>query len=79
MFWSSMAIVLCFSASHSENALFFPDLLKYIQLATVHGSVGQCGDAAFPGIFVRLDDPLIFDFIKLVVDFGLDGMFIDIY
>ena len=59
------------------KCFIFPDLFKYIQLATVHGSVGQCGEVAFPGIFVRLDDPVIFDFIRLVVDFGLDGMSIE--
>ena len=36
---------------------------KYIQIATVEGAVGQCGDIDYPGIFVRLDHPSIWNFI----------------
>ena len=36
-----------------------------IQIATVHGAVRECGDVDFPGIFIRLDDPSILEFIKL--------------
>ena len=37
---------------------------KYIQIALVHGAVGECGDRNFPAIYVRLDDPEIFSFIQ---------------
>jgi hypothetical protein len=30
----------------------------------VHGSVQNCGPSDFPGIYIRLDDPDIFDFLK---------------
>ena len=35
----------------------------FVQLGVVHGSVGQCGSAKFPGIYARLEDPEIFDFV----------------
>jgi secreted trypsin-like serine protease len=36
---------------------------KFIQIATVEGGVGECGDKDYPGIFVRLDHPSIWEFI----------------
>jgi secreted trypsin-like serine protease len=36
---------------------------KYIQIATVEGGVGNCGDKDYPGIFVRLAHPSIWKFI----------------
>ncbi len=36
---------------------------KFIQIATVEGGVGECGDKDYPGIFVRLDHPSIWNFI----------------
>ena len=36
---------------------------RYIQIGTVHGSVESCKDR-FPGIYVRLEDPSIFAFVK---------------
>ncbi len=41
---------------------------KYIQIATVRGGIGQCGDADYPGIFVRLDHPLIWNFIASTIN-----------
>jgi hypothetical protein len=38
--------------------------LKWIQIATVQGSVRNCGEIDFPGIYIRLDDPLVFNFIQ---------------
>jgi hypothetical protein len=40
------------------------DSRKYIQIATVRGGVGDCGDDEYPGIFVRVDHPSIWDFIS---------------
>ncbi len=50
--------------------LMFKDSVsrKYIQIATVEGGVGQCGDADYPGIFVRLDHPLIWNFIASTIN-----------
>jgi secreted trypsin-like serine protease len=36
----------------------------FIQIATVEGGVGECGDKDYPGIFVRLDHPSIWEFIS---------------
>ena len=36
---------------------------RYIQIGTVHGSVESCSDR-FPGIYVRLEEPSIFSFVK---------------
>ena len=38
------------------------------QIATVQGGVDECGSIDFPSLFVRLDDPEIFSFIKLVTE-----------
>ena len=40
---------------------------RWIQIGTVQGAVGSCGDIEFPGIYVRLNDPAVSSFIKLVV------------
>ena len=36
---------------------------KFIQIATVRGAVGECGDMNYPGIYIRLDHPSIWNFI----------------
>jgi len=36
---------------------------RWIQFATVQGAVRDCGDNDYPGIYVRLDHPLILPFI----------------
>jgi hypothetical protein len=33
------------------------------QIATVEGGVSECGDVDYPGLYVRLDDPQVFEFI----------------
>ena len=43
---------------------FAGEASKWFQIATVQGSVRDCGDVDFPGIYVRLDDPSVFNFIK---------------
>lgn len=35
----------------------------YTQLAIVHGGIGKCGDKEIPGIYVRLEDEEIYNFI----------------
>ena len=41
---------------------------RWIQIGTVQGAVGACGEIEFPGIYVRLDDPAVSSFIESVVD-----------
>jgi hypothetical protein len=40
---------------------------RYLQIATVHGGVGECGDPDYPAIFIRLDHPSIINFIASIV------------
>ena len=54
-----------------EQAYYEWYLLLFItgtQIATVQGGVDECGSIDFPSLFVRLDDPEIFSFIKLVTE-----------
>ena len=44
------------------------NILRYVQVAVVHGGVGRCGDADFPGIYVRLDAPEILSFVASVME-----------
>jgi len=43
-----------------------------IQVAIVHGGVGACGDSRYPDIYVRLDDPEIFNFIRSQISEEID-------
>ncbi len=36
---------------------------RWIQIATVQGAVRNCGDLDYPGLFIRLDDPSVFNFV----------------
>jgi hypothetical protein len=36
---------------------------SYILIAIVEGAIRDCGDIDFPGIYVRLDHPSIWNFI----------------
>jgi len=38
---------------------------RWVQVALVQGAARDCGDIDFPGIYIRLDDPSIFNFIKI--------------
>jgi hypothetical protein len=40
----------------------------YVQIATVHGAVRECGDEEYPGIYVRLDHPSILNFMSSVIN-----------
>jgi secreted trypsin-like serine protease len=44
------------------------DSRKYIQIAIVEGGVGECGDKDYPGIYVRLDHPFIWNFIASTIN-----------
>ncbi len=37
---------------------------RWSQIAIVQGAVRDCGDIDFPGIYIRVDDPSILNFIK---------------
>jgi len=37
-------------------------------VAVVHGGVGACGDSRYPDIYVRVDNPEIFNFIHSQID-----------
>ena len=39
-------------------------LFQGVQIAIVQGGVRDCGDVEYPGIFVRLDDPSVWNFIR---------------
>jgi hypothetical protein len=39
------------------------------QIATVQGGIRDCGDSEYPGLYVRLDDPVIRSFIESVLNF----------
>ena len=38
-----------------------------IQIASVQGGISQCGSIDFPGIFIRLDDTKVHEFIHSVI------------
>jgi hypothetical protein len=44
--------------------LFDYNINGYTQIATVEGAIRDCGDIDFPGIYVRLDHPSVFQFIE---------------
>ena len=54
----------------SGGPLMYYDFTRkgYVQIATVHGAVRDCGDEEYPGIYVRLDYPTIYNFISSVVN-----------
>jgi len=49
------------------------DIDRWIQIATVHGGIRDCGDVDFPGLYIRLDDPNVFNFINSVIYSNLTG------
>ena len=40
---------------------------RWTQIATVQGGIGECGDDEYPGIYVRLDNAPVYDFIDNVL------------
>ncbi len=57
-------------AGDSGSPLMHYDFSRvgYVQIATVEGGVGVCGDERYPGIFVRLDHPSIWNFIASTIN-----------
>ena len=51
----------------SGGPLFFNDRLSnpphYVQIGIVQGGAGECGDKKFPGLYARLDDYDVLNFI----------------
>jgi hypothetical protein len=41
---------------------------RWVQIATVQGAIRNCGDVDYPGLFIRLDDPSIFSFIRSTIN-----------
>ena len=41
-----------------------PIIFHHRQIGVVHGSAASCDGSRFPGIFVRLDDPEVLNFIQ---------------
>jgi secreted trypsin-like serine protease len=48
---------------------------RWIQIATVHGGIRDCGDIDFPGLYIRLDAPDVFNFIKSIIHPNITGYF----
>ena len=44
---------------------------QWIQIAIVQGAVRDCGDVDFPGLYIRLDESSIFDFIQSAINDSL--------
>ena len=55
----------------SGGPTVFDDGIKYHQLGVVHGSITSCDGSRFPGIFVRIDNPEVFDWLSKVTSSGL--------
>ena len=53
----------------SGGPLMIQDLesKRWVQIGTVAGSVGDCGDINLPGIYVRLNHPSVSNFIDSVI------------
>ncbi len=53
------------------SPLMYQDLERdgrWIQIAIVQGTIRDCGDPDYPGLFIRLDDPSIFNFIRSTIN-----------
>ncbi len=59
----------------SGGPLIYQDSLtdQWIQIATVQGGIRDCGDADYPGLYIRLDDPTVFSFIKSALSDSYQG------
>ncbi len=51
------------------------DMDQWIQIATVHGGIRDCGDIDFPGLYIRLDDPDVFNFVQSIINPNIQGLF----
>eukprot|EP00095_Tigriopus_kingsejongensis_P006009 maker-scaffold245_size240363-snap-gene-1.27 protein:Tk06009 transcript:maker-scaffold245_size240363-snap-gene-1.27-mRNA-1 annotation:"ankyrin repeat protein" len=57
----------CEGDSGSPLFQFSQTELRFIQQGIVSGGVGSCGDPRFPSIYVRLEDPEIWEFINNII------------
>ena len=63
----------------SGGPTLFNDGIKYHQLGVGHGSIGRCDGSRFPGIFVRIDNPEVLEWLSKVTSSGLvTGMIFDL-
>ena len=46
---------------------------SYYQVAIVHGSAGGCGNKEWPTVFVKLDDPVIWNFVTSTISGNTDN------
>jgi len=62
----------------SGGPLMYHDSLtdQWIQIATVQGAIRDCGDLEYPGLYIRIDNPDIFSFIKSVLYLNFKGKYI---
>ena len=37
---------------------------QFYQLGVVHGMISHCGNPDFPGVYARIEDPTVYQFIK---------------
>ncbi len=51
------------------------DIDRWIQIATVYGGIRDCGDIDFPGLYIRLEDPEVFNFIQSIINPNFKGLF----
>jgi hypothetical protein len=57
-------IFICRGDSGGPLMYFDDKIRSYVMIAIVEGAIGECGDIDFPGIYVRLDHPVIWNFIQ---------------
>ncbi len=41
---------------------------QWVQIAIVQGAIRDCGDVDFPGLYIRIDDSSILNFIKTTME-----------
>jgi len=58
----------CKGDSGGPLMYFNSEIDRWIQIATVHGGIRDCGDVDFPGLYIRLDDPVVLNFINSKID-----------
>jgi secreted trypsin-like serine protease len=57
----------CLGDSGGPLMYYDLDTNSWIQFATVQGSVGDCGDKEYPGIYIRLDHVAVLSFISKTI------------
>ena len=63
----------------SGGPALFSDGIKNQQLGVVHGSITSCDGSRFPSIFVRIDNPDVYNWILKVTSSGsVTGMIFDL-